>query len=94
MNNEKYNNWTNYATWRVGWEIVDQIDIEFAVEENRKVTPEWVQAYVEWVVMDNSHGYDLKSKYAKEFLKDVNYVELANSLNEEIQERIKRNTDT
>jgi hypothetical protein len=94
MSNEKYNNWTNYATWRVSWEIVDQIDIEFAVEENRKVTPEWVQTYVEWVVMDNSGGFDLRSKYAKLFLKEVNYVELANSLNEEIQERIKRNTDT
>ena len=90
----RYSNFENYATWRVSWEIVDQIDIEFAVEENRKVTPEWVQSYVEWVVMDNSEEDDLKSKYAKEFLKNVNYVELADWLNEEIQERIKRNTDT
>ena len=90
----RYSNFENYATWRVSWEIVDQIDIEFAVEENRKVTPEWVQSYVEWVVMDNSEEDDLKSKYAKEFLKDVNYVELADWLNEEIQERINNNTDT
>ena len=90
----RYSNFENYATWRVSWEIVDQIDIEFAVEENRKVTPEWVQSYVEWVVMDNSEEDDLKSKYSKEFLKNVNYVELADRLNEEIQERIKRNTNT
>ena len=90
----RYSNFENYATWRVSWEIVDQIDIEFAVEENRKVTPEWVQSYVEWVVMDNDEEDSLKSKYAKEFLKNVNYVELADWLNEEIQERIKYNTDT
>lgn len=90
----RYSNFENYATWRVSWEIVEQIDIEFAVENNREVTPEWVQSYVEWVVMDNDEEDSLKSKYAKEFLKNVNYVELADWLNEEIQERIKYNTDT
>ena len=90
----RYSNFENYATWRVSWEIVEQIDIEFAVENNREVTPEWVQSYVEWVVMDNDEEDSLKSKYAKEFLKNVNYFELADWLNEEIQERIKYNTDT
>jgi len=94
MSNEKYNGWTNYATWRVNLEIVEQIDIEFAVEENREVTPDWVQDYVEWVVFSNDEQDSLMWYYAEAFLNQVNYVELADSLNEEIQERIKYNTDT
>jgi len=94
MSNEKYNGWTNYATWRVNLEIVEQIDIEFAVEENREVTPDWVQDYVEWVVFSNDEQDSLMWYYAEAFLNQVNYVELANRLNEEIQERIKYNTDT
>ena len=93
MSNEKYNGWTNYATWRVNLEIVGQIDIEFAVEENREVTPDWVKSYVEWVVFSEHEGWTLTKGYAHVFLGEVNYVELANSLNEEIQERIKYNTD-
>jgi len=94
MNNEKYKGWTNYATWRVNMEVVEQIDIEFAVEENRKVTPEWVKSYVEWVVLSEHNEWTLMKGYAHVFLGEVNYVELANSLNKEIQERIKRNTIT
>ena len=75
-------------------EIVEQIDIEFAVEENREVTPDWVQDYVEWVVFSNDEQDSLMWYYAEAFLNQVNYVELADSLNEEIQERIKYNTDT
>ena len=89
---EKYNGYTNYATWRVNLEIVEQMDIEFAVEENLRFDADMVEEWVEYAVFGNESRDDFMSSYAQSFLSEVNYHELANNLNEEIEERIKYNT--
>lgn len=88
----KYNGYTNYATWRVNLEIVEQIDIEFAVEENLRFEADMVKEQVEYAVFGYEDPDNLMSWYAQAFLSEVNYTELAMHLNDEIQERIKYNT--
>jgi len=89
---EKYNGYTNYATWRVNLEIVEQIDIEFAVEEDLRFDADMVKEWVEYAVFGDEDPGNLMSSYADSFLSEVNYYELASDLNEEIEERIKYNT--
>ena len=90
---EKYNGYTNYATWRVNLEIVEQMDIEFAVEENLRFDADMVEEWVEFAVFGDGYNKDALIKdYAQAFLNEVNYTELASNLNEEIEERIKYNT--
>ena len=89
---EKYNGYTNYATWRVNLEIVGQIDIEFAVEEDLRFDADMVKEWVEFAVFGDEDPDNLMSWYADAFLSEVNYTELAMQLNEEIEERIKYNT--
>jgi len=91
---EKYNGYTNYATWRVNLEIVEQMDIEFAVEEDLRFDADMVEEWVEYAVFGDEDSSDFMSDYARAFLNEVNYHELANNLNEEIEERIKYNTNS
>lgn len=90
---EKYNGYTNYATWRVNLEIVEQMDIEFAVEENLRFDADMVEEWVEYAVFGDEDPDNLMSSYAQSFLSEVNYHELANNLNEEVEERINENTN-
>ena len=73
---ENYNGWTNYATWRVNLEILG--DIEF----DEEVTPDSLQEIVEDVVFANETTKGLIEDYARAFLADVNYYEIAESINE------------
>jgi len=91
---EKYNGYTNYATWRVNLEIVEQIDIEFAVEDDLRFDADMVKEWVEYAVFGNESQDGFMSDYADAFLSEVNYYELAMLLNEEIEERIKYNTES
>ena len=91
---EKYNGYTNYATWRVNLEIVEQMDIEFAVEENLRFDADMVKEWVEYAVFGDEDKGGFMSDYADAFLSEVNYYELASNLNEEIEERIKYNTNS
>jgi len=90
---EKYNGYTNYATWRVNLEIVEQMDIEFAVEENLRFDADMVKEWVEYAVFGNESQNGFMFDYADAFLSEVNYYELANILNEEIEERINYTKD-
>jgi len=90
---EKYNGYTNYATWRVNLEIVEQMDIEFAVEEDLRFDADMVKEWVEYAVFGNESQNGFMFDYADAFLSEVNYYELANILNEEIEERINYTKD-
>ena len=84
MSNTDYNGWTNYATWRVNLEILG--DIQWASDET--ITVDYLKEIVENVVFDNC-GCDgsLVADYARSFLSDVNYYEIAESIREELYER-------
>ena len=78
--NKKYNGYTNYATWRVNLEILDGMEWE------EKTSAEALQDLVEEIVFEDSDINTLQSGYANAFLSDVNYYELANTINEDLQE--------
>jgi len=83
MSTEKYNGWTNYATWRVNLEILG--DIQWASDET--ITVDYLKEIVENVVFDNSGCQgSLVEDYAREFLSDVNYYEIAELIREDLYE--------
>ena len=75
---EKYNGWTNYATWRVNLELFDGLYSDMGGE---KVTAESCKDYAEEVVSESGEGLALD--YARAFLANVNWHEIADHLNEE-----------
>lgn len=84
MSAEKHNGWTNYATWRVHLEILG--DIQWDSDET--ITVDYLKEIVENVVFDNCGcNGSLVADYARSFLSDVNYYEIAESIREELYER-------
>jgi hypothetical protein len=77
----KYNGWTNYATWRVHLEILG--DIEF----DEHISADYLKEIVEDCVFSNYEIYSgshLIEDYARSFISNVNYDEIAKYINEEI----------
>ena len=76
-NAEKYNGWTNYATWRVNLEIFDGL---YSDMEGESATAEGCKDYAEDIIGENGEGLALD--YAMAFLASVNWYEIAEALNE------------
>jgi len=85
MGNTEYNGWSNYATWRINVEIIS--DIEFKEE----VSVDYIKDIVENVVFRQSLynryavGY-LVEDFAREFISNVNFEEIAEHINDEFSE--------
>ena len=76
---EKYNGWSNYATWRINLEILG--DMEF----KDQVSADYLQEIVYDCVFTSKDVDGLAKDYALAFLRDVNYYEIAEHINEEIE---------
>ena len=75
-----YNGWTNYATWRVNLEILGDIEFE------EIVTADDLKEIVEDCVFNNTVEKDcLAAYYARAFVSEVNFYEIAQSINEELE---------
>jgi hypothetical protein len=74
-----YNGWTNYATWRIALEIFD------GYEPGYEVSAQDCEAFAEEVIFQNSTD-TLSDSYARAFLSEVNYHEIADHLNEQFNE--------
>ena len=77
----EYNGWTNYATWRINLEILGDIEFE------DRVSADDLKEIVEDCVFTNFDTCDtprLVEDYAKAFISEVNFYEIARSINEEI----------
>ena len=74
---DKYNGWTNYATWRVNLEIFDGIDpSEMGWHKlDRYDLADALQEYAAEVVTMGASGLALD--YAIAFMADVNFREIA-----------------
>ena len=82
VNNNEYNGWSNYATWRVNLEILGDIQFE------DKTSADDLKEIVEDVVFSQyefGSGYSLMYDYAKAFVSEVNFYEIAQSINEELE---------
>ena len=77
-NDQTYNGWTNYATWRVNLEIFDGMHSDI---DGEKVTAESCEDYAKEVLSENGEGLALD--YAMAFMANVNWHEIAGHLNEE-----------
>jgi hypothetical protein len=77
---EKYNGWTNYATWRINLEIIDGIEIE------TKTCAATIKEIIDDVVFSQYDGMNsLMYDYASAFVSEVNFYEIAQSINEELE---------
>lgn len=79
MNKNRYNGWSNYATWRINLEILG--DMEF----DHPVTYDYLEELVEEIVFDNAVEKDcLAADYARAFISEVNFQEIAENINGEV----------
>ena len=77
---KEYNGWTNYATWRVNLEILGDIEFE------NKMSADNLKEIVEDCVFNNTVEKDcLAADYARAFIQQVNFYEIAQSINEELE---------
>ena len=80
MNYEKYNGWSNYATWRINLELFS--DMNYTDYFDELPTTEMLEDYVENVVFDHSGNMGLMEDYARAFLNNVNYYEILEHIGE------------
>ena len=81
MKEDKYNGWTNYATWRIFTDNL--IDIEW----EERVTAGGLREIVEDIMFDNfeiKNGSHLVKDYARVFIEGVNFYEIAENINYDI----------
>ena len=87
MSDTTYNGWSNYATWRINLECVDGFDPRdhgfygLSNHDHSDVYDlgEYLKGYVEEFLFANSGGL-LVEDYARAFLSDVNWYEIAKHL--------------
>lgn len=85
MNNENYNGWTNYATWRVNLELIDGIDWkEEGTFESIYALSEYLKERVEDIITNygelEAGNASYAVDYALAFVNDVNYYEIAQKI--------------
>jgi hypothetical protein len=74
MINDKYNGWTNYATWRINLECFD------CPEMYAGMTPGDLQKYIgDTLKQDCNNEFTLQ--LAAAFVEDVNFVEIHTAIN-------------
>lgn len=94
MSDKTYNGWTNYETWRVNLEVFDGLelsDVTYRPNHTDVDTYEVSKAceeYAEEVVIGETEG--LVADYARAFLREVNYYEIAEHM---VQAYIEENED-
>jgi hypothetical protein len=70
-----YNGWTNYATWRIALEIFD------GYEPGYEMGASDCEQFAEEIIFENN-SYTLSDSYARAFLSEVNWNEIADHINE------------
>jgi hypothetical protein len=94
----RYNGWTNYATWRVNLEVFDGLNLRdhFDSIPDTYELSQWAQGYAEELLdaaMREPVGIrsrmltpcDIVDGWARAFLQDVNWREIAEHLIDAIQ---------
>lgn len=85
----KYNGWTNYATWRVNLEIFDGFDpsdyySDFDVDDTYGLS-KCLEDYADQVLFECATVEGLAADYARAFLSDVNWYEIAKHMIDDIK---------
>ena len=86
---KRYNGWTNYATWRVNLEIFDGFDPSDYFSgfdpENVQALADGLSDYADQVLFECATVEGLAADYARAFLADVNWYEIAQHMLDEIK---------
>lgn len=87
MNDQKYNGWTNYATWRVNLEVFDGMDVveQFGDANGHLDVRELahnLEAFADEMIVGDARN--LMGDYARAFLSEVNWQEIARHILDEI----------
>lgn len=77
MNNNRYNGWNNYETWRVNLECFDAWEGNLEAEEAR----EMIESLIEETTQES-----LARDYAMSFISNVDWQEIAEAHNNEEDE--------
>jgi hypothetical protein len=85
---DRYNGWTNYATWRVNLEVFDGMDVydAFRITEDddaSELASALEQYADDMLTMNGEKG--LVVDYARAFLSDVNWHEIAEHMLDDIK---------
>lgn len=91
QNENRYNGWTNYATWRVSLEMFDGVDIRDwcdvrtcdAHDLSRQLSE-----YADDMISNYGNSETLAVDYARAFLSDVNWHEIAEHLLDAIRDEV------
>jgi len=82
--NTRYNGWTNYATWRVSLEVFDGLNpFDYFSDCNPDDIyglSKDLQDYADEVLFEDATVEGLAAGYARAFLADVNWYEIAEHL--------------
>lgn len=82
---DKYNGWTNYATWRVNLEMFDGQPVDVITDN----TDAWgLGQYLRELALEymEQEASGLALDYAEAFLADVNWYEIAEHMLEDVKE--------
>jgi hypothetical protein len=93
QNQNTYNGWTNYATWRVNLEIIDGIDARDmwpreVRDDDAYSLSKQLEEYAEEVVSGYGQVEGLAMDYARAFLSGVNWYEIAEHLLDAIRDEV------
>ncbi len=79
-NQNEYNGWTNYATWRVNLELFSDMDYKDYFDQFPDVDN--LKDYVENVVFEHHGDMGLMEDYARAFIREVNFFEIYDHIRE------------
>jgi hypothetical protein len=88
---DRYNGWTNYATWRVNLEMFDGMDVydAFRITEDddaSELASALEQYADDMLTMNGEKG--LVVDYARAFMSDVNWYEIAEHMLDAIKSEV------
>ena len=101
---KKYNGWTNFETWKINLEVLDDYASHLIEDERIKETletatydlAEQLEEYVFEVLQYEQceKDYSTLSNYAYWFIKEVNFHEIAESVKSNLKEHLKYESKT
>jgi hypothetical protein len=92
MSDNRYNGWTNYATWRVRLEIFDGFDPSdyfsaFDPSDTYGLSKA-LEEYADQVLFECATVEGLAADYARAFLSDVNWYEIAEHMLDDMKSEV------
>ncbi len=94
MSDNKYEGWTNYATWRINLELLGDYDWASEVlesdDESWRPNVDYLEDLVEnWVFENHTGSLGIVEDYARAFVDQVNFHEILEHILEEIDNELK-----